>query len=101
MPHRVPTYRPPWIPKRVDDARPNSTRRGYGSAAWQRVRLAVIARDGGLCRACGKLIHQAGDAHIDHVDRKRTDEAAEATPLSGLALMCRSCHSQKTRSEGG
>jgi 5-methylcytosine-specific restriction endonuclease McrA len=104
MPHRVPTYRPPWLAKRTErpaasTPRPTSSGRGYGSAAWQRVRLAVIARDGGLCRACGKLIHQAGDAHIDHIGAKRIDEAAEATPLEGLQLLCRSCHSEKTYRE--
>jgi|688.fasta_scaffold2289607_2 5-methylcytosine-specific restriction endonuclease McrA len=99
MPHRVPTFRPPWLPTRRVESRPNSTQRGYGSAAWQRVRLAVIARDGGLCRSCGKLIHQAGDAHIDHIGRKRIDETAEATPIEGLQLLCRSCHSEKTYRE--
>lgn len=96
MPRRVPTYRPPWIPARQEN-RPTSSQRGYGSAAWQRVRLAVIARDGGVCRSCGLVIHKAGDAHVDHILEKPTDEAAEATPLSGLQLLCRSCHAKKTK----
>lgn len=95
MPRRVPTFRPPWLARRREP-RPNSTARGYGSAAWQRVRMAVIARDKGACRACGKLIHEPGDAHIDHVHEKPVSEAAEATPLEWLQLLCRSCHSQKT-----
>ena len=99
MPRRVPTYRPPWLAKRVE-ARPNSTRRGYGSAAWQRVRLAVIARDGGACRACGVLIHRPGDAQVDHIDEKPTAEAAEATPMSGLQLLCRRCHAIKSLKAG-
>jgi hypothetical protein len=62
------------------------------------VRLAVIARDAGACRACGKLIHEPGDCQIDHIVEKPKDEAAEATPLSGLQLLCRSCHAKKTAS---
>lgn len=99
MPRRVPTYRPPWLAKRVE-ARPNSTQRGYGSAAWQRVRLAVIARDHGMCRACGVMIHRPGDAQVDHIEEKPTAEAAEATPLSGLQLLCRRCHAKKSLKTG-
>lgn len=95
MPKRVPMWRPPGTPKRVE-YRPNSHARGYGSAAWQRVRLMVIARDGGVCRSCGTVIYRPGDAHVDHIVEKPQSEAAEATPLEGLALLCRSCHSRKT-----
>lgn len=95
MPRRIPTYRPPWLAKPAE-RRPSSSGRGYGSAAWQRVRRAVIARDGGVCQECGIVIHKGGDAHVDHIVEKPTDEAAEATPLEGLRLLCRSCHSKKT-----
>lgn len=94
MPRRVPTFRPPWAPKKTEN-RPSSHGRGYGSSAWQRVRLAVIARDAGACRMCGKIIHEPGDAQVDHIVEKPQDEAAEATPLSGLQLLCRSCHAKK------
>lgn len=53
----------------------------------------MIARDKGICRACGLL---AQNPHIDHIVEKPTDEAAEATPLEGLQLLCASCHSKKT-----
>lgn len=95
MPHRVPTFRPPWL-ARPRERRPSSHGRGYGSPAWQRVRLAVIARDGGVCRMCGLVIHKPGEAHVDHIVEKPIDEAAEATPLEGLQLLCRRCHSKKT-----
>lgn len=98
MPWRVPTFRVRWY-KRPDD-RPSSHARGYGSAAWKRVRLAVIARDGGACRQCGTLCHRPGDGHVDHIHRKPSSEVAEATPLEGLQLLCRRCHSAKTASEG-
>lgn len=98
MPWRQPSFKPAWLAHRRE-SRPSSHGRGYGSAAWQRVRKAVIARDGGVCQSCGKLIYEAGDAHIDHVNPKPVDEAAEATPLEGLALLCRRCHSVKTSRE--
>lgn len=99
MPRRVETWRPPWVPKRKDDARPSSHARGYGSEAWQRVRLTVIARDQ-VCQMCGTVVFKPGDAHIDHIVTKPRDEAAEATPLEGLRLLCRSCHSKRTASGG-
>jgi len=95
MPHAPEPFRPPWLARRPE-RRPSSAGRGYGSAAWQRVRLAVIARDNGTCRMCGLLIHRAGDAHVDHIAEKPQHEAAEATPLSGLQLLCRACHGKKT-----
>lgn len=96
MPQRIETWTPPWVRRRREN-RPSSHERGYGSAAWQRVRLAVIARDQ-VCQMCGTVVFKAGEAHIDHIDRKRQDEAAEATPLEGLRLLCRSCHSKHTAS---
>lgn len=96
MPHRIATFKPPWILKRQEE-RPSSSSRGYGSAAWQRVRLAVISRDKGQCQMCGRLL--AGndrECHVDHIVEKPVDQAAEATPLEGLQLLCRSCHSKKT-----
>lgn len=100
MPWRQPTFKPSWLAKRRE-RRPSSHGRGYGSAAWQRVRKAVIARDEGVCQSCGKLIYEAGDAQVDHTKPKPIDEAAEATPLDGLALLCRRCHSIKTSRENG
>ena len=94
MPKRIETWTPPWI-KRRPESRPSSHGRGYGSEAWQRVRLAVIARDQ-VCQMCGIIPHKAGDAQIDHIVQKPHDEAAEATPLEGLRLLCRSCHSKHT-----
>ena len=100
MPRRIPTFRPRFGSfRRTEEARPSSHERGYGSAAWKRVRKAVIARDGGCCRECGAVCHRAGDSHIDHIVAKPVSEAAEATPLSGLQLLCRRCHSRKTARE--
>lgn len=59
----------------------------------------MIARDQ-VCQMCGKIPFKAGDCQIDHKVEKPVDEAAEATPLEGLQLLCRSCHSKKTASRG-
>lgn len=99
MPRRIPTFRPRFAFPRRGPARPSSHERGYGSAAWQRVRLAVIARDNATCRSCGLVLHKPGDCHVDHIHRKAANEAAEATPLAGLQVLCRRCHSRKTASE--
>lgn len=96
MPKRIETWTPPWVRKRPEN-RPSSHARGYGSEAWQRVRLAVIARDQ-VCQMCGTVVFKPGDAQIDHIVPKPRDEAAEATPLEGLRLLCRSCHSKRTAS---
>jgi 5-methylcytosine-specific restriction endonuclease McrA len=97
MPWRQPSFRPRRRPPA--EPRASSHERGYGSPAWQRVRKAVIARDGGACRACGLILHRPGDCHVDHIERKPVNQAAEATPLSGLQLLCRSCHAKKTADE--
>lgn len=97
MPWRVPTFRPRSQPRKPDP-RPSSHERGYGSAAWKRLRLQVIARDEGICQICRRLIVSTDgrEYHIDHIERKPVGQKAEATPLSGLQLTCRSCHSSKT-----
>ena len=100
MPWKQKTFRPKWIPKR-DEKRPSSHARGYGSAAWQRTRLAVIARDGGICQLCGALV--AGndrDLHIDHIVPKGHGDPMLVERLENLRVVCRSCHSKRHREEG-
>lgn len=98
MPWAAPIFRPRSAFRgtvRPPDPRPSAAARGYGSAAWERVRLAVIARDGGVCQipGCGRVCSAPGEAHVDHVEPKPPGEPAEATPLEGLRLLCRRCHS--------
>ena len=101
MPRRLPTFRPrPAAPKRGVEARPSSHARGYCSRSWELTRRAVIARDMGQCQGCGKPIHEPGDAQVDHIVPKPLHEHAAATPLEGLQLLCRSCHSRKTVRDG-
>lgn len=94
MPRRVPTFRPSWLPK-AGDKRPSSSQRGYGSAAWRRTRLLVIARDAGVCQICGLLVSTSGDgrdAHVDHIIEK---VRGGTDALENLRLCCRSCHSRR------
>jgi len=45
------------------------------------------------------VLFRPGDCQVDHIEPKPQEQAAEATPLEGLQLLCRSCHSEKTRRE--
>lgn len=94
MPRRIPSFRPRRMPQRT---RPTAAERGYCTAAWQRTRLAVIARDGGICQLCGLLV-QGNDreAHIDHIKEKA--EGGDDS-MSNLRLVHRHCHSKRHASD--
>ena len=70
-----------------------------GGRVWQRLRGAVLERDGYRCRACGKLGHDDrtmldGDyLEVDHVV-----EVADGgdNSASNLLTKCRECHRAKT-----
>lgn len=96
MPRRVPTFRPPSRFVRRD-TRPTAAARGYCTAAWQRTRLAVIARDEGRCQLCGELVDGADrTAHIDHIIEKAN---GGTDALENLRLVHRHCHSRRHASE--
>lgn len=68
----------------------------YSSAGWKRVRLAVLARDGGMCRWC-----RTTDPPIDVVHLGgRTLEILRRQGIAGaldplrLAAGCRRCHAR-------
>ena len=90
MPKRIPTYRPDRPPAR-GQARPTAAARGYCSAAWRRTRLAVIARDMGVCQLCGLLV--TGSPDIDHIVEK---SKGGTDVLSNLRVLCKPCHSKRT-----
>lgn len=95
MPKRIPTWRPPTArPK--PESRPNSHARGYGSQEWQRTRLAVIARDMGVCQMCGILVRGKGQAQIDHIVEKAV---GGSDAMSNLRLLCLPCHSRRHATE--
>ena len=95
MPKRPAPYRPPRVGRR-DGHRPTAAARGYCTAAWQRLRLAVIARDEGVCQECGRICNGGKDAQIDHIEEKALNEPATAAGLSGLRLLCLRCHAKKS-----
>jgi 5-methylcytosine-specific restriction protein A len=89
VPRRIPTYRPPRMATKP--SRPTAAARGYCTAAWERTRLAVIARDQGVCQLCGMLvIGEGGD--IDHVLEKAN---GGTDALENLRLTHRSCHARR------
>jgi len=60
-------------------------RSGYYTAAWQRLRKAVLERDGHRCQRCGKpanSVHLRPELRADH----RLATEADCTTL------CASCH---------
>jgi 5-methylcytosine-specific restriction endonuclease McrA len=77
--------------KRADNQRRNQKRRDSGrtSAAWQRLRLAALHRDGYLCQDCGK----PGDRRslTVHLDPSLEGQHWRAS-LNDLTTLCRSCH---------
>lgn len=96
MPRRTPTFRP--RRRGPDRSRPTAAARGYCTAVWQRLRLAVIARDGGICQLCYRLVQgDHRDAHIDHIVPKAAGGRDE---LSNLRLLHASCHSRRTAAYG-
>ena len=99
MPDRLPTFKPPWLAKRArpraPDARPSASKRGYGSRAWKLARQQVLVRDNYQCRVCLRVVH-GRNAHVDHVIRKADGSSDE---ISGLQVLCASCHGKKTRQE--
>lgn len=91
MPKRIPTFKPARFARR-EEARPTAAARGYCSAAWRRTRLAVIARDQGICQLCGMLIvGESGD--IDHIVEKAK---GGTDALGNLRLTHKACHSKRT-----
>ena len=90
MPRRIPTYRPPAF-RRREENRPSSHERGYCSASWRRTRLAVIARDAGICQICGLLVIGRGD--VDHIVPKAR---GGTDALDNLQYVHVACHSRKT-----
>lgn len=97
MPKHVATFKPPWVVARrrqTDADRPNAAQRGYCSKAWRQTRLAVIARDLGVCQLCGCVVESY--AQVDHIVPK-AEGGSDA--MSNLRLLCPSCHSRRTATD--
>lgn len=70
----------------------------YCSAAWRKLRLQVLARDGYRCTVCHVPLasHQA---RVDHIVR-RTDAPHLALEPSNLRSLCNQCDWQSHRERG-
>lgn len=99
MPRRVETFRPPWVRRTrqaADAKRPTAAKRGYCTRAWQQTRLAVIARDQGVCQLCGLVVSGPRQAQVDHI-RPKAEGGTDA--LENLRLLCLECHSRRTATD--
>lgn len=63
---------------------------------WHSIRMAVLERDGFVCRSCGK----GGRLEVDHVQPVRSRPDLSFDPAN-LQALCTSCHTRKTRLECG
>jgi 5-methylcytosine-specific restriction enzyme A len=76
-----------------DSRRGSRHERGYGSA-WDKLRLLILKRDGGLCQVCregGRVT--SGCNIVDH----RINKAAGGTDEAGnLRTICKPHHDEKT-----
>ena len=66
-------------------------RRWYKTSRWQRLRMAVLARDMFTCRMCGIVCAGKGEAVADHITPHRGDEAL-FWDGSLIQCLCKSCH---------
>lgn len=80
--------------------------RGYGPA-WDKVRKAVMVRDGGLCQVCLKAGRYGVIAKaVDHIISKAKAKTLRWTDVqtehpSNLQAICDPCHAAKTEEEQG
>jgi len=63
---------------------------------WHTIRMAVLERDGFVCRSCGK----GGRLEVDHVQPVRSHPELSFDPAN-LQALCTACHTRKTRLECG
>lgn len=92
MPTRPPQHHPAGY-KPAPRKRPEARDSFYGTQQWRRLSAAVIARDGGQCRYCGRpgatIAH-----HLLERSRGGTDD------LSNLAAVHHACHAKMHPEKG-
>ncbi|MDH5338777.1 MAG: HNH endonuclease, partial [Rubrivivax sp.] len=81
----------------ADRQRGSRHARGYG-AAWVKLRQAVLARDGGLCRCaeCRRSGRLLPAQEVDHVVPKAQGGSDD---IGNLQAISRECHRRKTASD--
>lgn len=66
----------------------------YGTAAWQKMRLAQLAREP-LCKACTARGHIVPATVVDHV-RRHGNDVNRFFDANNLQSLCKPCHDHKT-----
>lgn len=66
----------------------------YGTAAWRKARLVVLARDI-ICQVC----REAAANECDHINPRCNTSPDEWFNPANLQGLCKECHSKKTRTE--
>jgi len=97
MPSRIPLFKPPRVPVRRREDRPNAYQRGYCDAAHKAWRAAVLTRDAWQCRECGRVCDDKREAHADHV--VPIADGGGRYDVSNGQCLCVRCHGAKTRRE--
>ncbi len=69
--------------------------RGYG-VEWQKLRDAVMRRDGGLCVPCLDLGLETRATSVDHI---RPKSQGGTDDMTNLQAICHRCHARKTRAD--
>lgn len=70
--------------------------RGY-DAAWDRLRLTILARDHHLCQVCLATGRPTSARTVDHIKPKAQGGTDES---DNLRAICDACHAEKTTREG-
>ncbi len=66
-------------------------RKWYSLAAWTRLRLDVLTRDGFECRACQRIDPTGRQLVADHIQPHRGDRA-RFWAADNIQTLCKPCH---------
>lgn len=83
---------------RCDEANPNwqggispDRQKQYARAMWKAIRKAVIARDGGKCRKCGRKPTGYKALHTHHIKSWKRKPSLRFDQ-DNIITLCRECH---------
>jgi 5-methylcytosine-specific restriction endonuclease McrA len=101
MPQRIEMWKLPRSTAKVRrrESRPNAAARGYCDGKHKAWRLAVLLRDGYLCRSCGRACGAKREAHADHIIPVAVRPDLRYVVDNGQCL-CHGCHTRKTMTNG-
>jgi len=101
MPQRIEMWKLPRSTAKVRrrESRPNAAARGYCDGKHKSWRLAVLLRDGYLCRSCGRACGAKREAHADHIIPVAVRPDLRYVVDNGQCL-CHGCHTRKTMTNG-